>query len=77
MINIDECKTVIFSDGSVRINTADNRYLCLDYSDIKILYKETSMQIERKGLETKLPPLEQMAEIEYNSDHNTTVLPIN
>jgi hypothetical protein len=38
MIRIDGCESVIFPDGSVRINSADGRYLCLDYSDIKILY---------------------------------------
>ena len=65
MIRIDGCESVIFSDGSVRINTADNRYLCLDYSDIKILYKETSVLLEIKRLKTKSPHLEDLVDIEY------------
>ena len=65
MIRIDGCESVIFSDGSVRINTADNRYLCLDYSDIKILYKETSVLLEIKRLKTKSPHLEDLVDIKY------------
>ena len=65
MTRIDGCESVIFSDGSVRINTADNRYLCLDYSEIKILYNKTSMQHESKGPKIKLSQLEDIAEIEY------------
>jgi hypothetical protein len=63
MIRIDGCESVVFSDGSAIINTADGRYLCLDYSDINILYKEMSMQLETKGLKLRLPDLEGIAGI--------------
>jgi hypothetical protein len=65
MIKIDGCESVIFYDGSVRINTAGGKYICLDYSDIKILYKEISMQLELKGLKTRFPQFKEMADIEY------------
>ena len=65
MIRIDGCESVIFSDGSIRINTANGRYLCLDYSDIKTLYEEMSVPLETKGLKAKLTDLEDLADTEY------------
>ena len=65
MIKLDGCESVIFSDGSVRINTPDNRYLCLDYSEIKILHEKARKQLELKELKTMLPQLEEMADTEY------------
>ena len=39
---IDECETIIYSDGSVIINTAQKEFLCLDFSEILILFQKAS-----------------------------------
>ncbi len=53
MIKIDECETIIFSDGSIIINTAQMDLLCFDFSEILILFEEASELRETNRLETR------------------------
>jgi len=39
-IEIDECETSIFSDGSVIINTAGKHLLCIDFHDMRNLIEK-------------------------------------
>ena len=41
-IEIDECKTSIFSDGSIIIDTAGKNLLCIDFHDMLILLEKAS-----------------------------------
>ena len=41
-IEIDECETSIFSDGSIIINTAGNNLLCIDFRDMLILFEKAN-----------------------------------
>ncbi len=53
MIRIDESEMIIYSDGSVKINTARKRLLCLDFSEILFLFTEASRLRETNRLETR------------------------
>jgi hypothetical protein len=41
-IEIDECETSIFSDGSIIINTAGKNLLCIDFHDMLILFEKAN-----------------------------------
>lgn len=54
MNRLDGCETIFYPDGSVRIKVTQKDYLCFDFLEVAILFKEAKYLIETGQKKAKI-----------------------